>query len=78
MVDAYQRVNSQLVQFAGVERQVFGNVDEEADALVRLFKQSTSSDLVEALAVYHNRRMDAAPLLILEAEAGRAVRPPDS
>lgn len=78
MVDAYQRVNSQLTQLAGVERQVFGNIDEEAEALVRLFRQSTNSDLVEALAAYHHRRMQAAPLLILEAEAGRDVRPPDS
>jgi len=78
MVDAYQRVNSLLGQLAGIERQVFPNIDEEAEALVRLFKQSTNSDLVEALTAYHHRRMHAAPLLILEAEAGRDLRSPES
>ena len=78
LVEAYDRANSTLLQLAEAERRLFEDFDHEAAALVGLFKRSSGTDLVDALTAYHHRRMDAAPSLILEAEAGRDVRPPDS
>ena len=78
LVDAYDRVNSPLLQLAEAERRVFEDFEHEAAALVSLFKRSSGTSLVDALAAYHHRRMDAAPSLILEAEAGRDFRSPES
>lgn len=78
LVDAYERMNSTLLQLAEAERRLFEDFDHEAAALVGLFKRSSGTDLIDALTAYHQRRMNAAPSLILEAEAGRDVRTPDS
>lgn len=78
LVDAFDRVNSLLVQLVEAERRVFEDFEEEAAALVRLFKRSSGSALIDPLTTYHHRRMDASSLLILEAEAGRDVRTPGS
>ena len=77
LVDAYERVNSPLLQLAKAERRVFDDIEPECQNLVRLFKQPSGADLVDALTTYHHRRMDAAPLLILESEAGRDIQPPE-
>lgn len=74
LVDAYQRVCRQLVQLSSAERRLFRDLDEEEAALVSLFEDS-ASDLVAPLVAYHERRIEAAPLLILEAEAERAASP---
>ncbi|WP_309630149.1 hypothetical protein [Brevundimonas sp.] len=74
LVDAYQRVCRQLVQLSSAERRLFRDLDREEDALVSLFADP-ASDLVEALVAYHQRRIEAAPLLILEAEAERGAMP---
>jgi len=74
LVDAYQRVCSQLIQLQAAERRLFGDLEEEAGRIMRRFDQPRSAaraGLVEALTTYHLRRIDAAPLLMLEAEAGR-------
>ena len=78
LVDAFDRVNSLLAQLVDAERRVFGDFEEEAAALVRLFKLNSGSALIDPLITYHHRRMNASSLLILEAEAGRDVRPPES
>lgn len=77
LVDAYDRVNSPLLQLAEAERRVFDDFEQESAALVGLFRRSSGSRLADAVAAYHHRRMDAAPSLILEAEAGRDVQPAD-
>lgn len=71
LIDAYQRVNRQLVQLRPAERRLFTDLDEEAEALVRLFEAAPGTGLPEAIAAYHRRRIDAAPLLVVEAGAGR-------
>lgn len=76
LVEAYRRVDSQLVQLAGAERRIFSDVDQETSDLLRLFDSPPGSGLKEALTAYHRRRMDAAPLLVIEAEAGRDRPPP--
>lgn len=78
LVDAYQRVNSQLVQLAQAERRVFKDLDAETAAIVSLFEGAPGAGLPQALALYHHRRMDAAPLLIMEAEAGRGLASPQA
>ena len=74
LVDAYQRVCSQLIQLQAAEERLFGDIVEEAGRIVLQFDQpriAADVSLVEALATYHRRRIEAAPLLMLEAEAGR-------
>ena len=74
LVDAYQRVCSQLLQLRTAELRLFGDLEEEASRVLGWFDQpraAARSGLVEALTAYHLRRIDAAPLLMLEAEAGR-------
>lgn len=78
LVDAYQRVCSHLVQLASAERRLFRDFEEEARGLLSLFEQSRSgNELLAALAGYHHRRIEAAPLLILEAEAERGASADD-
>lgn len=76
LVDAYRRVHSQLVLLAEAERRLFRDLEAEAASLVRLFESGPGSGLPEALTAYHRRRMEAAALLVMEAEAGGPV-PPD-
>ncbi len=73
LADAYQRVCRQLVQLEAAERRLFQDREAEQKAIVRLF-ESSDAGLPEALAAYHRRRIEAAPLLILEAEAERDRR----
>lgn len=72
--DAFQRVCRQLVQLASAERRLFTDLETEQGSLIRLFETS-GADLPRALAAYHQRRIEAAPLLILEAEAERGSSP---
>lgn len=76
LIDAYQRVCRQLVQLGPAERSLFKDVEAEAGDLVRIFEDPTGAILPAALETYHRRRMDAAALLILEAEAARAAPDP--
>lgn len=74
LADAFQRVCRQLVQLVSAERRLFRDLDAEQVAIVHLFETS-GADLPEALTAYHQRRIEAAPLLILEAEAERGPSP---
>ncbi len=69
LVDAYQRVSRGLIILDPAERRLFKDFDAERRAIVELFEVS-SGELLDALRAYHHRRIEAAPLLILEAEAG--------
>lgn len=70
LIDAFQRVCSQLIQLSSAEARLFPDLDREEAELMRLFEDADAG-LVDALTLYHHRRMEAAPLLILEAEAER-------
>lgn len=72
LIDAYQRVCRQLIQLSSAETRLFPDLDAEEAAVVRLF-ESADDGLPEALTHYHHKRMEAAPLLILEAEAERSA-----
>lgn len=71
LVEEYQRVASQLRQLGAAERRLFPDLEEEAERLLRLFETSGRQPLATALTLYHQRRIDAATRLVLEAEAGR-------
>lgn len=73
LVEAYDRVSSLLAQLAVAEQRLFQDLEAEAQAIVTLFEAPAGSGLPEALAAYHQRRIDAAALLVVEAEAGRSA-----
>jgi len=72
LIDAYLRVSRLLLPLAAAERRLFSDLDDEEAALKPVFSTAVTSDSLEALSAYHQRRIEAAPLLILEAEAERA------
>lgn len=72
LVDAYVRVCRQLIQLVPAEVRLFPDLAAEEAALVGLF-ESADDGLPRALDRYHLRRIEAAPLLILEAEAARTA-----
>jgi hypothetical protein len=74
LIDAYQRVSGRLIILEPAERRLFKNFDVEHGEIVELFEAS-SGELPDALRAYHYRRIEAAPLLILEAEAEWAPSP---
>lgn len=69
LFDAFERIGSQLLPLAAAERRIFPDQEEEARAVTRLFEGGALSALRVSLVGYHQRRMEAAPLLILEREA---------
>ncbi len=71
LMEAYDRVASQLVLFGEAETRLFADHEAEADALVARFRDPTGRGLGPALAAYHQRRMAAAPLLIMAVETAR-------
>lgn len=73
LIDAHLRVCRQLVQLASAERRLFKDFDEEAADLAALFEAPNGTGLPEALTAYHRRRIEAGPLLVLEAEAERGA-----
>lgn len=73
LVEAFQRVNSQLIQLEPAERRLFRDFDEEAASLARLFESGPGEGLPEGLTAYHRRRIEAAALLVIEADAGRGL-----
>ena len=73
VLDAYRRVSARLARFAVAEARVFEDVAAEAEGLAERFDDGDVEGLWSALSIYHHRRMDAAPLLVLEA----GTPPPD-
>ncbi|MFJ6024266.1 hypothetical protein ACIQC9_06685 [Brevundimonas sp. NPDC092305] len=72
LTDAYGRVCRQLIQLVPAEARLFPDLAEEEANVVRMF-ETADDGLPDALGHYHRRRIEAAPLLILEAEAARST-----
>jgi hypothetical protein len=72
LIEAYLRISSRLAQLVTAERRLFADLEAEASAIVALFQSPPGSGLPEALVAYHQRRIDAAALLVVEADAGRS------
>jgi len=75
LFDAFRRVTSLLAMLDGAEQRVFDDLDAEAANISALLAEADGEALRGALTLYHERRMEAAPLLVLEAAA--AIRSPD-
>ena len=69
LFDAFERIGNQLLPLTAAERRLFPDHEDEAGAVARLFEDGAVSDLRASLVGYHQRRMEAASLLILEREA---------
>ena len=76
LFNAFERVGRQVLSLASAERKLFPDLVDEALGVARLFEEASPPALRAALVAYHQRRMDAAPLLILEREAD-LLRPTD-
>lgn len=76
LVEAFQRVDAQLRTLGDAEARVFGDLVEEAQALMRVEAAGSRDELAAGVAAYHRRRIDSAAVLVLEVER-RAPRPPD-
>lgn len=71
LAEAFERVGRQLLPLVGAERRLFHDRDAEATAILQLCDAGSGPALRLALAAYHQRRMDAAPLLVLDLAAER-------
>ena len=71
LFDAFERIGSQLLPLAAAEQRIFPGQEEEIGAVTRLFDGGALSELRASLVGYHQRRMEAAPLLIIEHETER-------
>lgn len=76
--DAFHRVELQLEPVAASEARVMGELQAEVEALARRLAQEDPAPLVEALILFHRRRVEfALPLLLdLESRSGRAGAEP--
>lgn len=71
LFNAFERIGSLLLPLARAEKRIFPDQEEEARVVARLFCAGSLSALRASLVDYHQRRMEAAPLLILERETER-------
>lgn len=76
LAEAFDRVGRQLQPLVAAERRIFRDREAEAAAILRLSGATPAPALRQALIDYHQRRMDAAPLLVLDISGERRV-PPD-
>lgn len=76
LAEAFDRVGRQLRPLEAAERRIFRDRDAEAAAILRLSDAGSTPALRQALVAYHQRRMEAAPLLVLDVVGDRRD-PPD-
>lgn len=75
LAEAFERVGRQLLPLAEAERRLFADRDQEATAILQLSDAGSAPALRLALVAYHQRRMEAAPLLVLDLAAQRGADP---
>lgn len=68
---AWARVTAQLAFIRAAEARLFVDMEAEASVLHALFEAGVNPRLRTALRAYHRRRIEAAPLLVIEAAALR-------
>lgn len=71
LAEAFERVGRQLLPLVTAERRIFRDREAEAAAILKLSQAGSIPALREALVVYHQRRMDAAALLVLDVSTAR-------
>lgn len=75
LFEADRRVAGQLAPLRHVEKKVLGDVAQEATDLLTVFATGDVAACAKAVTSYHQRRIDAAPLLLLELEGGLVHSP---
>lgn len=75
LAEAFGRVGRQLLPLVEAERRLFLDREAEATAILHLYDVGSVPALRLALTAYHQRRMDAAPLLVLDLAAERGADP---
>lgn len=75
LAEAFERVGRQLLPLAQAEHRILHDRDAEAASILKLADAGSTPALRRALVAYHQRRMDAAPLLILDVSAERRDPP---
>jgi len=75
LAEAFERVGRQLLPLAEAERRIVRDREAEAASILQLADAGSMPALRQALVAYHQRRMDAAPLLVLDVSAERRDPP---
>ncbi|MDZ4109202.1 MAG: hypothetical protein U1E18_06325, partial [Brevundimonas sp.] len=75
LAEAFERVGRQLLPLAEAERRIVRDREAEAASILQLADAGAMPALRQALVAYHQRRMDAAPLLVLDVSAERRDPP---
>lgn len=75
LAEAFERVGRQLLPLDGAEGRLFHDREAEATAILHLYDAGSAPALRLALVAYHQRRMDTAPLLVLDLAAERGADP---
>jgi DNA-binding GntR family transcriptional regulator len=75
LAEAFERVGRQLLPLVEAERRIFRNHEAEAAGILRLAGAGPTPSLRQALGAYHQRRMEAAPLLVLDLSSERSDPP---
>ncbi|MGV9006061.1 MAG: hypothetical protein ACOH1H_04900 [Brevundimonas sp.] len=71
LAEAFERVGRQLMPLAQAEHRILHDRDAEAASILQLADAGSMPTLRRALVAYHRRRIDAAPLLVLDVSAER-------
>lgn len=75
LAEAFERVGRQLLPLAQAEQRILHDREAEAVAILQLADSGSMPALRQALVAYHQRRMDAAPLLVLDISEERRDPP---
>lgn len=66
LLDAYDRVEGQLLEFTPPERRLFEDVDREAEDVLAVAGRDDNGELRTVLRRYHQRRIEASAILALD------------
>ena len=75
LAEAFERVARQLLPLAQAEQRILHDREAEAVSILQLADSGSMPELRQALVAYHQRRMDAAPLLVLDVSGERRDPP---
>lgn len=75
LTEAFERVGRQLLPLREAEHRILHDHEAEAASILQLSDSGSMPALREALIAYHQRRIDAAPLLVLDVSVERPDPP---
>lgn len=69
IVETFDRVQASLAPFAAIEAKLVGDMPDSLQVLARLVDDGALDDAVVVLDAFHERRIEASPLICLAAPA---------